>query len=245
MSRRALLTGVVGGIIGAITAALGVIWSLVYKGSFPIPVYGGILSVPLYAGFVLIPFLIVFEPYAYGSLFGIFSFVLAIFLIVTCILICVGFYGTHKIGGGAMGKAGLIFSILGITSGALLILIGYLTPTFETKLYTWLGLTEASPSWTFYLAFKPNWLMFGTGLIALCITFILLGVASISVREVTEKPSALYAAGILSILGAVAFIIGGIVGIIVSNITIAFIGFGLIFVAFILWTVVFYSSRNL
>ncbi|MEM2144138.1 MAG: hypothetical protein QW279_02165, partial [Candidatus Jordarchaeaceae archaeon] len=74
-----------------------------------------------------------------------------------------------------------------------------------------------------------------------------------SVREMTEKPS-FSNAGVLSIIGALFFIIGSliwpitlVIGLgptLIWPITLA-IGFALIFVAFILWTVVFYSSRNL
>nr|MDO8080504.1 hypothetical protein [Candidatus Freyarchaeota archaeon] len=68
--------------------------------------------------------------------------------------------------------------------------------------------------------------------ITLMVTFIIFGTASISMRESTMNPSASLAAGIISIIGGVFVFIFGI------------IGYGLMFVSFIIWAIVFYSSRE-
>ncbi|MFB0561450.1 MAG: NosD domain-containing protein [Candidatus Lokiarchaeia archaeon] len=243
LPRDAFLAGTVGGIIGAITAVTGVIWVLkVNTFLTEINIYLGQLSyylnmlVPwmglhyLYHGE---PLLLYFYPSA--SLFVKLSFLMSISLIVTSILIGIGFYGTYKAGGGAMGIVGLIFSILGITSGALLIILGTLTTGYMYAAYQ-----EGMTSESFLPVPTPNFLIIWIGFMILGLTFIILGSASISVRYMTEKPATSFAAGNLSILSALFFIIGGFI-----YPTILIISFGLIFVAFILWVVVFFSSRVL
>ncbi|MEM3586004.1 MAG: hypothetical protein QXO71_01665 [Candidatus Jordarchaeaceae archaeon] len=238
MSRKVFLAGMSGGIIGAITSAIGVVWSLVYPVNFTIPSYEKFGSEIFYY-----VFLILFEPYPYTSLFSIFSFALAISLTTTCILIGVSFYSIYKNGGGIMGTVILIFFVVVVALGALFILIGNLTPKFDAKIYS--CYIEIALLFTVHLAIlKPNLLMFSMSLIMLGSSFTLLGAATISIRELTERPSASLAGGILSIIGAVIFIIGGISGIISDSIIISIGGFALIFVAFILWTVAFYSSQK-
>jgi hypothetical protein len=255
LSRVALLTGTAGGIIGTITAAIGIIWILILN-TFLTEIHDYLVQLGVYltslipTGFSYsYPLMLPFYPSA--SLFGVSSFILVIFLIMTGILIGIGFYGTYKIGGGAMGVVGFIFGIIGITAGALLIIMGNLTtgymkaPLFMGEIINY-----------FFPISTPNFLVIFTGFIIMGVAFILLGSASMSVREVTQKYSTSYAAGVLSIVGAVVFIIGGLMQPIILIIgggegglidwpIILTIGFGLILVAFILWAVVFYSSRNM
>ncbi len=130
-------------------------------------------------------------------------------LIVTGILFGLGFYGTYKIGGGVMGVVGLASSVIGMMAGALLIIVGNLT-TGYVYAYT---LVEMSSVPTYPVA-TPNFVVMWIGFIVLGVTFIVLGSASMRVREMTERPSAFYAAGILSILCAVDFLVGGLVNIV-------------------------------
>nr|MDO8079256.1 hypothetical protein [Candidatus Freyarchaeota archaeon] len=247
MSRVALLTGTIGGIVGTITTALAVIWGFITNtflgelSSYMSKLNWYLTSVfrpDLFYGFIL-PYPIPYFPSA--STFAVTSFILVLLLIVTGLLTGIGFYGTYKIGGGAMGIVALIFSIIGITLGALLILMGNLTIAYMSA-YVWGGETGYIPALPVPI---PNLYLIWISFLVIGITFIILGSASIKVGEMTAMPSASKAAGILSIIGSIAFILDGLIGIWAHNIILAIIGFGLIFAAFILWAVVFYSSRNM
>lgn len=245
MSRVALLIGTIGGIVGIITAAMGGIWVLIYNILlkeiynylwylqvilsiiFPFPAvepwprsYSGLWPLPIFPSW---------------PLFGVSSSILAMFFIVTGILIGIGFYGTYKIGGGAMSVVGLIFGIIGSTLGALIIIIGNTT----------IGSMSASIMFemSYVSAFSvptPNFTLIWVGYIVLGFTFIILGAASIKIRYMTEKPSDSRAAGALSILGAI-FFMGGLL----MEGLMLFFGCGLMLLAFIFWAIVFYSSKEL
>ncbi|MFB0560366.1 MAG: hypothetical protein ACETWM_03865 [Candidatus Lokiarchaeia archaeon] len=187
MSRGALLTGVAGGIIGAITSALGIVWFAV--------------ALSIAANF----WLIIFSPIGADPLTLALVIIVATLFVVTCILVGIGFYGIGQIGGGAMGTAALIVGIvLGSAAGILLILGVYVFSLLSTISYVVLG-----------------------------VTFIIFGAASISMREFTMRPSASMAAGIIGIIGGVLVILLGV------------LGGALMFVSFIIWAIVFYSSREM
>jgi hypothetical protein len=268
MSRSALLSGTIGGIIGVITASLGVSWLFVFDSiSSDIGIYVSLLGIYFTGlfGTYTIGGVKQFQSFPYPipyfpswSLFGVSSLILAAFLIMTGILIGAGFYGMYKIGGGAASVIGMVSSVIGITAGALSIVMVNLTAGYEQ---TWLmvGQGEASGMVPFFPVLTPNFPFIVIGFIILGFTFIMLGSASISIREMTEKPRASQAAGILSI-GVAVFIVlcsllgsipvRGILGGLSNNITFGIffggiIGFLPILIAFILWAWVFYSSRNL
>ena len=259
---RALLTGTAGGVIGAVTAAVGVLWSFITYAYLTeinsyltqLSYYLSDLSWSIY--FHRDPFWPLPLPYfPSASLFGVSSFILSIFLIAAGILIGAGFYGAYKIGGGDRGLAGLIFGFIGNAVSALLIIMGNLTTGYNLTA----SFLAAPTMGQYYLPVPtPNFPVIWIGFVTLGLTFLVLGSASKSVCEVTEKPSASSAAGSLSVTGAVVFIIGVLMGLVGPTLTptadmpppplwppLLVIGFGLIFVAFILWAVVFYSSRNL
>ncbi|MEM2145803.1 MAG: hypothetical protein QW279_10605 [Candidatus Jordarchaeaceae archaeon] len=123
-------------------------------------------------------------------------------LLVALILTGIGFYGLYTIGGHSMGVVALIFGIIG---GAAFLILGLVD------------------------LFAGSYVLTAVGLLILLVSFIIIGVASIVMREVTMNPSAALAAGILSIIGG---IFAG-----------AIIGFGLLFVAFLLWAIVFYNTE--
>nr|MDO8080408.1 hypothetical protein [Candidatus Freyarchaeota archaeon] len=123
-------------------------------------------------------------------------------LLVSCVLTGVGFYGLYAIGGSSMGIVALIFGIIGGASFLVLELIDL---------------------------FTNNPILFLIGVIILIISFIIIGAASITLREVTTRPGAALAAGILSIIGGVLLI--------------GLLGFPLLFVAFLLWAIVFHTTE--
>ena len=241
----AFLAGTIGGVVGAITAAVGIIWVILVDAFLTeIHTYLGQLThffmilIPLswyysypYHGY---PYPIV-PPLPHAFLFGVSSVILSILLVATGILIGFGFYGTYKTGGGAVGLRGLTLVTIGITLGALLIIMGTLT-----KGYMYADVAVGTTSNPFLPVPTPNFPVIWMGFIVLGFTFIQLGSASISVREMTQKPSASNAAGILSILGAITFLIGGFIWHVILV-----VGFILILVASILWTAVFYLSKEL
>jgi hypothetical protein len=123
-------------------------------------------------------------------------------LLVACVLTGVGFYGLHTIGGSSMGIVALIFGIIGGSAFLVLVLLDLFTKTYLFSLI---------------------------GIAILLISFIIMGAASIALREVTTKSGAAVAAGILSIIGGVLLI--------------GLLGFVLLFVAFLLWAIVFYTAE--
>nr|MDO8079262.1 hypothetical protein [Candidatus Freyarchaeota archaeon] len=238
---KALLIGTVGGIIGTITAAVGIMW-VISVNTLLNEIYNYLVELAPFVNTVIswIPTPLYTGPwpqpiFSSWPLFGLLSSILAMLLIVTGILIGIGFYGTYKIGGGAPGVVGLIFGIIGGIAGALLITIGNTTPGYMSavapfdEVYVPV-ISVTTPNFNFI------WASFGV----LALAFIIIGAASISVRETTNIPSASMAAGILSIIGAVAFLVGSIIHLIPP-----IVGFGLTLVSFILWAVVFYSSREM
>ncbi len=105
-----------------------------------------------------------------------------------------------------MGLVGLIFSSIGITLGALLIIIGNLTTEYTE--YMWVQTcVPIFFIWPIPVS-SPNFPATWIGFAVMGLALILLGSASIAVREMTGNPSASLAAGILSIIGAGFFITG-------------------------------------
>nr|MDO8081398.1 hypothetical protein [Candidatus Freyarchaeota archaeon] len=253
MARGALLTGTAGGIIGAVTAGIGIEWSkvpllltntiTVLQGLNQL-FYGALQFASFHVDLInflqriwpvyIYPFLVMTSRVA---LFSMISLILAVLFIVSGVLSGVGFYGVYKAGGGAMGLVGLIIGIIGGVAGGTLIILGNTLASFITFS-------------TMPLLFSiPNHLVIWIGVIILALTFVVLGSASIAVRNSTAHPSAATAAGFLSILGAcflfpyILVSFGDIWALI--GVGLMFVGFALIFVTFILWAVVFYSSRNI
>ncbi len=229
--------------MGTITAAMGGIWVLIYNillkeiynyllyiqiilsKIFPIPPadpwpqsYSGPWPLPIFPSW---------------PLFGASSSILAMLFIVTGILIGIGFYGTYKIGGGAMSVVGLISSIIGSTLGALIIINGN-TTIGSMSASMMLGMTYVSA----FSVPTPNFTLIWVGYIVLGFTFIILGAASLKIRYMTEKPKEAQTAGVVSILGAIFFM-----GSLFMEGTVLLFGCGLMSIAFIFWTIVFYSSR--
>ncbi|MFB0562699.1 MAG: hypothetical protein ACETWM_15970 [Candidatus Lokiarchaeia archaeon] len=244
MSKGALLTGTAGGIIGTITMFIGIIWAIVYPLYYmDLFNYGyGMESMSSYTGWLAI-FVTPYPSYI-ETLFTILTIMLVMLLIVTAILVGIGFYGTYTIGGGAMGAAALIMSIIGTTIAGIIVFLGS-TIFKETNIayghafpYPWSTVEEFLA--TFYVPISvPGSLMIWLGCIFLGVTFIVLGAGSIVVRHATSSTSAGMAGGILSIIAGSLLILSydGIM------LFLGVLGFVLLFVAMILWSVFFFSSR--
>jgi hypothetical protein len=245
LARVAFLTGAVGGIIGSIAAGLGIIWSMVFM-IFAVEFRNYIQY--LLASYT--PLIIFFIPYPSSSfLFSSLLLMVSLLLIVAGVLSGVGFYGVYKVGGGAMGMVGLIFAIVGSVLGVLFIITGVLTQAYyyAPVLY----LFSYPPYYLFYIyeVPTPNYLFIWIGFIILTVTFIVLGAASIAVRGETANSSASVAAGIVGIIGACFLVPFGLIMFLPAVPWLAgvftLIGFASIMVTFILWAVVFFSSREI
>jgi hypothetical protein len=120
------------------------------------------------------PFL--FIPTGPTDLQIVISLIFLSLFLVACILTGIGFYGLYKLGGSSMGIVALIFSII---CGSSFLVLGLLSLFVTTTLLAWIGM------------------------LIILVSFIIIGVASIVLREITENPGVMMAAGILSIIGAV------------------------------------------
>nr|MDO8079480.1 hypothetical protein [Candidatus Freyarchaeota archaeon] len=125
-----------------------------------------------------------------------------------------------------------------------------------TQSYTWILKTYILvPFPPFYYPFfympvsTPNYGFIWIGFIILTVTFIMLGAASIAVRGETGNSSASTSAGIVGIIGACFLVPFGLIMVVPAVPWLAgvftLVGFALIMVAFILWAVVFFSSREM
>jgi hypothetical protein len=257
MSRTTLLTGTAGGVMGAIMALLGMTWSII-----TILLIGETNQNIIVASLLAynVPLL---QPLISTSMllwFSVFSLILAIFLIVSGILTGVGFYGLHTAGGGPMGVVGLILSIVGSSAGAAFIILGSIlfSPIYIPSYYSTSTSTGTSTMFSFFPVIVPAFLIVWIGVLILTGTFIVLGVASIAVRRVTNRTGLAATSGILSIVGGAflflytLFAIGTssvgylslIGGTAMAGIFFTLIGFVLLFIAFLMWAIVFYSSST-
>ncbi|MFB0563443.1 MAG: hypothetical protein ACETWM_19770 [Candidatus Lokiarchaeia archaeon] len=252
MARAAILTGTAGGIIGSITGGWGIVWAIIniiyiwefFSYSLDLALYS--LTVGVYASSLLS------QPISF-TLFSAFSIVLALLLVVSCTLLGVGYYGLYKIGGGAMGIVGLIFSIIGSVAGGLFILLGNIITEIKVISFIFVPgfIFESVLGQIPYVIYTPSFFYIWIGFIIIAITFIIIAVVSIALRDTTARPRASLTAGILSIVGSCLFFpyilitpdpINGTLHIPMIGANMALTGFTLIFVAFILWAAVFYSS---
>jgi hypothetical protein len=266
VSRNTLLTGSIGGVMGAITAIIGMLWStMTLQLAIELAEYPFQLLYVAITNALLTPIAGDNQPLAQPVWIyvGVLTTVLVILFIVSGILTGVGFYGVYQNGGGRMGVVGLLFGIAGSIAGAIFFLLGGiavqkygigvngLVLSYNgTSGYAILGITA------FY---EPNVLFYWIGLIILAATFIILGVSSIAVHGATGRPVLSLISGISSIAGAcllfpftlymlenlpstVSYYLSGNAALGIES---TFLGFIPIFVANILWVVVFFSSRNL
>jgi hypothetical protein len=153
------------------------------------------------------------------------------------ILTGVGFYGVYKAGGGAMGLVGLISGTIGGVAGGIFLILGNV---LQIQSNLGLGLDIIFTS-------MPNYVYVFIGLAVLGGTLILLGVASIAVRDMTAHSSASAAAGNLSSVGGCflfPYILSYLLASVIGDI-LALVAFSLILSAFTIWAAVFHGSRNM
>jgi hypothetical protein len=249
MSRTAMLAGTAGGIIGIFMGITGVIWSLVSIG-FAVDFYNYQQTLPTLSVWLGVDVLGLY-PYPQSAfLFLLYSLLLTSFLIVSCILLGVGFYGVYQASGSEMGIIGLIFGVVGGTIGSSFIILAHVfTSTNVIPILLApidVGFNGVLP----IFVSSPNYILILISTLIIVVTFILLGSSSLAVRDTTEAPSATTAAGILSIVGACFLALYILVQPYVPPLAIlgglfTLVGFVLIFVAFILWAVVFNKSKNM
>jgi len=253
LSRAHLISGAVGGIIGAVTAGVGMVWS-VANTLFLIDFLHYVTYLKfnsVFFGF-LSTFIVQYPPSGFS--FNVLSYVLAILLVVSFILSGVGFYGVYRGGEGSAGLLSLTIGIPGGTLGAILLILGNTLQQMEYVIINY------CPSLYYicvgpFFVYEPNYLLIWIGMVVLAITFILFGSVSVAVSGSTASPQVALAAGILSIIGACLLFPYGLSAVghgvfpaynpvsVVGSIF-AFLGFAVILVAFVLWAVVFYSSKE-
>ncbi|MFB0561476.1 MAG: hypothetical protein ACETWM_09730 [Candidatus Lokiarchaeia archaeon] len=246
MSRGKFLIGTVGGIAGTIAGITGIIWSVTYA-----QLLAGLEFYNYLFDYTLI---ILWEFKLAADWFSLllFSLILATLLIVSGVLTGAGFYGVYTLEGGGRGLMGFIAGTIGSIMGVSFVFLGNILPTSQVRydmvnypITNWLPWGEPINSVTYMHFIKPtvtpNFVFIWFGMAILAITFILLGSTSKSTREITVNPSISSAAGTLSILGGLLFF--ACVPFTIAG-WIIFIGFILISIAFVLWSVVFYSSRE-
>lgn len=237
LPKTALLTGSVGGIIGAVAGSIGMIWSLIDV------LY--LMELARAMNDLLLMILTIFRyspalSFMYGSSFApisglyfLFSMILALLLILGGVLTGVGFYGTRQAGAGAGGRVGLASGIIGGVAGGLFLILANLFPAPFNLNY-------------FVIISAPNYLLIFIGFAILGVSLILMGLASIGVRYATEHSTATATAGVLSIIGGCllgTYILNWLISI--AGDIMALIGFALIVSAFTIWAAVFYGSRNI
>lgn len=145
------------------------------------------------------------------------------------------------------GYSGLITSIVGSSLGATLIYLGIISKVYDISSGVVYFIFIPLVLYT-YPVLVPNFFYIWLGLVVLAITFIMLGVSTLAMRETFSMPSAVTAAGVLSIVGGCflfPYVLVWMKLIPLLGVVFAFIGFAMILVVFIIWTIVFYSSRNL
>lgn len=262
MARATLSLGITGGLIGSIAAIIGVIWCL-YSTIFlmeyshytvDILIYtfyfgGAMIPVGDYTIFVASNVYPLLPIHSASASLSMWTMILGIFLVASGVLIGTGFFGMYRASGSSMGVVGLITSIVGSSVGSLLIYLGVISQQLQI-LYstTYFFFIFIIPILYFVQHILiPNFLYIWLGLTVLGVSFILLGVCTISLSKHTGNVWASKAAGILSIIGGVLLFPYILVWFRVADTVgsaIALIGFLVILITFILWAAVYYSSRN-
>nr|MDO8080499.1 hypothetical protein [Candidatus Freyarchaeota archaeon] len=264
MARATFLAGITGGIVGSIAAIIGVIWCI-YSTLFLMNYSHYTVDIAMYAYYfgAIIPIMGYYVIFAASGMYAIlpihsinaslsmWTMILGIFLVASSILIGIGFFGMYRASGNSMGVVGLITSIAGSSVGSLLIYLGVISQQLQTPYSITYGIIIfiIFPIVFFVQPiYIPNLLYLWLGLTVLGVTFILLGVCTISLSKHTGNVSASKAAGALSIVGGILLFPYILVWLrlydTVGSAT-ALIGFLVILITFILWAAVYYSSRKM
>ncbi len=254
MSRRLMLTGTVGGVIGTITGSIGILWIATYF------IFLNKLSYEY--TFSVICFLYLFGPFIgqffFPSLFPAFlelvflilTILLGISLIITSIMVGLGFYGLSEQGAGGIGGAALITGVSGTSVAAiLLVLADTVFREFHlSSLYLFYYPYYYYPIYLYI--YTPGSLFIWYSLIVLGITFFVLGLVSVLARDSTPSLNSAVAAGILSIIGGIlliqcsyTFILTNFSLIIPGYLYLGIPSFATLIACGIFWAYMFHSSK--
>jgi len=240
-SRRSLLAGVIGGVLGTISVGVGALWSLIFY-LFGIDLGKFVVGLVSLVGFLTgrwnpwaffisgVWYPSVFSPYPshLELLFFILSVVLGPSLIIYGVLTGLGFNSALRIVGNAdMGTLSLIASSIGGSLAGTLIILG----DTVVKLNPYTPLMHPPNPIVVPVDF-PHPMLLTIGCFVLGLTFMVLGVATFSIRGLTPLPKAAQTAGILSIMSGALLC------------TVWCLGFSLMVISMILWTKIFISSKE-
>nr|MDO8076090.1 hypothetical protein [Candidatus Freyarchaeota archaeon] len=208
MQKGLLHTGTIGGIIGVVTAATGIVWGYLLLTHF-VELSANVSSTSFMAVYLL--------SYGYGSLSGILasslipypsSWILlllstvlfSMLLVINGILIGLGFYDVAQGGRGLLGAVCLGACIIGsLLAGALLVLGVAIKTTTTIGGYV---LGAAVQTILIPISF-PNVVFILEGLVALGVSLLIVGITSLSIRKTVDRTESALAGGILCILGGV------------------------------------------
>lgn len=240
-SRRSLLAGVIGGVLGTISMGVGALWSLIFY-LFGIDLGKFVVGLVSLVGFLTgrwnpwaffisgVWYPSVFSPYPshLELLFFILSVVLGVSLIIHGVLTGLGFNGALRIVGNAdMGMLSLITSSIGGSLAGTLIILG----DTVVKLNPYAPLMHPPNPIVVPVDF-PHPMLLTIGCFVLGLTFMVLGVTTFSIRGLTPLPKAAQTAGILSIISGALLC------------TVWCLGFSLMVMSMILWTKIFISLKE-
>jgi len=248
---KAITTGVLGSVVGIVSSIAGILWIIRYyalagmhdvaTGIQNLPItHPDLLQVSIFLGF----FQNLHVSNALEGFIGV-TFILGLLIAVTLILVGVGIYGLGKIEEKAIGTVALVFGIIGGVLALILLVAGAAAGANTPTIISIMILLNAPVLITTYpipfivlASGVPNvslaylWL----GLIVVGVVMILFGAAFINVREGLTSPSLSVAAGVLSIIAGI-FLFTGVLA--------PWIGFIILFVAFIMEIIIFAQSREL
>ncbi|MFB0562840.1 MAG: hypothetical protein ACETWM_16705 [Candidatus Lokiarchaeia archaeon] len=206
MSKEPEYSGVTGGVLGIITAIVGLLWIVVLLSFIPdLMNYANIVNfmagppifgLSVYNG--IIASLIVPYPTSY-NLLVMMSIIVVVPLMVFGASIGLGFRRLLK--GGAVGSLYFACGLVGLLIAVVLILMGVMFQT--TIIHQFLILHGLTAIFTPIRI--PEFLYTWMGLIVLGIVLIILGVASVRVRHSVERRDSALAAGALSIVSGAVF----------------------------------------
>ncbi|WXG41712.1 MAG: hypothetical protein WED07_13275 [Candidatus Freyarchaeum deiterrae] len=248
---KSVTAGIIGSVLGIVATVIGIFWIIQYY-TFSSMYQQAMAIQNLF--FILYDYTIVvglFQNLALSSALSSFmfvTFILALLLVLTLILMGVGLYGLGKIEGKSMGTVSLVFGVIGAILALILLLAGAATGGTTHNLTSIYLITHFSdiigltPIWT--LAFlvvmggvpAVNGVFLWLGLIAVGSTLIIFGATFVNLREGLDSPGLSVATGVLSIIAGI-FLFMGVLA--------PWLAFIILFVGLIMSALVFYGSRQM
>jgi hypothetical protein len=247
---KSIITGVFGSVSGMVTSIVGILWGLRYAefvGAHDIAVLvqdlpilqPSFLERAIQLGF----FQDIHISNLQSGLAGL-SFILAVLLVLTLILTGVGLYGLGKVEEKSMGTVSLVIGVIGAVIAMLLLLIGTTGPNTPTliSLLAFIYAPSVITQYPIYVIVLAGgvphvstlllWLSF----IVVGATIITFGATFINVREGLDSPGLCVATGVLFLISGIFLLVG---------LLLPWLATFILFVAFIMATLVFYGSREM